>query len=84
MINVVSLDIPEESKRVFKEQLEASAKAIQKYQNDTSEEGTRMFYYQVSMINSIKARIEIAIESKKIYKDSKMSYQICGGRSGLD
>lgn len=57
--------LTEADRQVFAEQVQVSSEAIQRLQHDSTGEGTREFYRHVSMLNSIKARFEIAESSEK-------------------
>lgn len=65
MTNDIRLLIPENARNEFLEQLEASSKALQKYENDTTPEGTKQFYHHAEIIKNIKARIQILEDGQK-------------------
>lgn len=58
--------LPEETKAIFQEQIEVSTREVHRLQNDRSEEGMKQFDHNVKMINEIKLRVEILVESSEI------------------
>ena len=57
------IKLPEETKAIFLEQIEVSSREVRRLQNDRSEESKKQFNHNVKMINDIKLRVDILVES---------------------
>lgn len=63
------LDISEQNKEIFKEQIKVSREALQKFEKDGSEEGTKGFYRNAEILEDIFSRLTIAEQSQKNAED---------------